>query len=66
MADAGRCARKQPLDELVERAGVERRDLQHSCIQAVALAGPIPTCELVGVVRDDNGEDALERRSWVA
>jgi hypothetical protein len=54
-------SREQPF-ELVERAGVDNRDLQRPRVQAVALAEPIPPCELVGVIRDDNGEDALQRR----
>src|SRR5215212_4356683 len=52
-------SRNQPF-EFVERAGIEHRDLQRTRVQAVALAEPIPPCELEGVVGDDHGEDALE------
>src|SRR5215208_7615373 len=51
---------EQPF-ELVERAGVDNRDLQRPRVQAVALAEPVPPCELVRVVRDDHSDDALQR-----
>src|SRR5215208_3727771 len=50
---------EQPF-ELVERAGVDNRDLQRPRVQAVALTEPVPPCELVRVVRDDHGDDAFE------
>jgi len=53
---------RDQLFELVERAGVEHRDLQPLRVQAVALAETVSPCELVQVVRDDHGKYALERR----
>src|SRR5215212_11675442 len=56
-----RGASEQPF-ELLEHADVQYRDLQLPRVQAVALAEPIPACELVGVIGDDHGDDAFERR----